>query len=179
MRQAVAAGLIGMFFTGSFYLAQPLRVAKYQALVEGQLESEPEEEGENDADQMFTDRPDLALAQEMDLTRDPATGLVPRERLLAAARYNETMLAARAGQRPTAGVLSNATWTERGPSNVSGRVLGLLVDPNDPVEVLQGIRQALATPKGIPVGLDYFAFPRFQERCHALVDSLMSGAKAP
>lgn len=41
---------------------------------------------------MFADRPDLAIAQDAALTRDPATGTVPSERLLAAARYNEKQL---------------------------------------------------------------------------------------
>ena len=129
MRQGLAVGLIGLFYSGSFYLGQLPRSEKTAALTEQRLEAE--EESEEDGDRVFADRPDLALEQELDLTRDPATGLVPRQRLLAAARYNEAMLAARAGQRPTAGMLANATWTERGPSNVAGRVLGLLVDPND------------------------------------------------
>ncbi|GAB3726103.1 hypothetical protein GCM10027594_07760 [Hymenobacter agri] len=90
-----------------------------------------EEEDENDGDRVFADRPDLALEQDAELTRDPATGLVPRQRLLDAVRYNEAMLAKMAGQRPAAGAIANATWTERGPSNVAGRVLGLLVDPSD------------------------------------------------
>ena len=127
LRQGLAAGLIGLFYSGSFFLAQPPRGTKHQALMERPLEDDDEDDG----DRVFADRPDLALEQELELTRDPATGLVPRQRLLDAARYNETMLAARAGQRPTAGVLSNATWTERGPSNVAGRVLGLLIDPSD------------------------------------------------
>ena len=131
LRQGLAVGLIGLFYSGSYYLAQPPRDDKKAAFAERLLESEADEEGDEDGDRVFNDRPDLALEQELDLTRDPASGLVPRQRLLAAARYNETMLAARAGQRPTAGVLSNATWTERGPSNVAGRVLSLLVDPSD------------------------------------------------
>jgi hypothetical protein len=128
-RQGLAVGLIGLFYSGSFFLAQSPKEGKHMAFVERLLESEDEDE--DDGDRVFADRPDLALAQELELTRDPASGLVPRQRLLAAARYNDAMLAARAGQRPTAGVLSNATWTERGPSNVAGRVLGLLVDPSD------------------------------------------------
>ena len=76
-------------------------------------------------------RPDLALLQDMDRTRDPATGTVPSERLLAAARYNEGRLKNLA-QRGTATTgLANAAWVERGPSNVAGRLLALLVDPTD------------------------------------------------
>ena len=131
LRQGMAVGLIGLFYSGSYYLAQPAQATNHLAFKERLTEGQEEEEDDNDGDRVFADRPDLALEQEMELTRDPATGLVPRQRLLDAARYNETMLAARAGQRPTAGVLSNAVWTERGPSNVAGRVLGLLVDPSD------------------------------------------------
>ncbi|GAA4024481.1 hypothetical protein GCM10022409_05610 [Hymenobacter glaciei] len=128
LRQGLAVGLIGLFYSGSFYLGQSTKLSKSAMFLE--LANENEEEGD-DGDRVFNDRPDLALEQEMELTRDPATGLVPRQRLLAAAQYNEDMLAKMAGQRPTAGALSNATWTERGPSSVAGRVLGLLVDPSD------------------------------------------------
>jgi hypothetical protein len=38
--------------------------------------------------------------------------------------------------------------------------------------VLRGIRAALARPRGIPEGLEHFAFPRFVQRCHALLDEL-------
>ncbi|MCI1187490.1 T9SS type A sorting domain-containing protein [Hymenobacter sp. DH14] len=131
LRQGLAVGLIGLFYSGSFYMAQMPHGSKQAAFIEQWLEGN-EEEGDADGDRVFADRPDLALEQELELTRDPATGLVPRQRLLAAAQYNEKMLAAMAGQRPSAGVLSNATWTERGPSNVAGRVLGLLIDPTDP-----------------------------------------------
>jgi len=132
-RQVLAVGLIGLFYSGSFYLAHPSesRGGKNAAFIKRLLEGQEEAENEDDGDRVFADRPDLALEQEQELTRDPTTGTVPRQRLLAAAHYNETMLAARAGQRPTTGALSNATWTERGPSNVAGRVLGLLVDPSD------------------------------------------------
>lgn len=82
-----------------------------------------------------TDRPDLAEAQDAALTRDPATGTVPRERLLVAEAQIERMLQARAAaqQRGTAagGSLSAANWTEKGPSNIAGRVLALLPDPAD------------------------------------------------
>ncbi len=135
LRQGLAVGLIGLFYSGSFYLAQSPQGGKNAAFTAHTLESEEseeeEEEGEDDGDRVFADRPDLALEQELALTRDPATGLVPRQRLLDAARYNETMLAKLAGQRPAAGVLSGATWTERGPSNVAGRVRALLIDPRD------------------------------------------------
>ncbi|GAA3935444.1 hypothetical protein GCM10022406_19740 [Hymenobacter algoricola] len=84
---------------------------------------------ENDEDR--PDRPDLALLQEMRRTRDPATGTVPNERLLVAQERADELLALQAQQRPSATVLSSATWTERGPSNVAGRVRSILIDPAD------------------------------------------------
>lgn len=126
LRQGLAVGLLGIFFSGSFYLAprhHPADDAVAMAL--------EEENEENDGDRVFPDRPDLAIEQENELTRDPATGTVPRERLLVAARYNEAQLALRAQQRPNSGTLASGTWNERGPSNVGGRIRGLLVDPSD------------------------------------------------
>ena len=52
--------------------------------------------------------------------------------------------------------------------------LGELVDPADPASMREGILRALAKPKGIPPGLDYFAWPRFCERIAAAVHSLCS-----
>lgn len=82
-----------------------------------------------------TDRPDEAEAQEAALTRDPATGTVPRERLLVAQAQAERILQARAAaqQRGTSygGSLSAANWTEKGPSNIGGRVRAVMPDPSD------------------------------------------------
>jgi len=130
LRQGLTVGLLGLIFSGSFQLAQRPASAEKGPWAE-LLESESEEDEENDGDRVYPDRPDLAFEQEADLTRDPATGTVPRERLLAAARYNESALKTLALQRPAAGSISTGTWTERGPSNVGGRILGLLVDPTD------------------------------------------------
>ncbi|GAA4379023.1 T9SS type A sorting domain-containing protein [Hymenobacter koreensis] len=77
------------------------------------------------------DQPDLAMEQDAELTRDPNTGTVPRERLLAAYQFNEEYVARQAQQRATTGSLAYAVWTERGPSNVAGRLRTLMVDPND------------------------------------------------
>jgi len=42
--------------------------------------------------------------------------------------------------------------------------LGELVDPSDPAEVKEGILRTLAKPRGIPAGLEYFAWPAFATR---------------
>jgi hypothetical protein len=128
LRQVVSSGLLLLLFAGSFQLA--VKVSPKNTL-ELLSEEEEDEEDEDDGDRVFADRPDLALEQDAALTRDPATGTVPRERLLAAASYNQAALASQALQRPTAGSLAGAAWVERGPSNVAGRILGMLVDPVD------------------------------------------------
>ncbi|RYU78437.1 WD40/YVTN/BNR-like repeat-containing protein, partial [Hymenobacter persicinus] len=88
-----------------------------------------EEEGEEEEHDR-PDRPDLAMLQEFNRTRDPATGTVPRERLVVAQARAEQLLMQQA-QRTSASTLSSASWTEKGPSNVGGRVRAVLVDPAD------------------------------------------------
>lgn len=52
-------------------------------------------------------------------------------------------------------------------------MLGELVDPADLESIKQGILRALAKPKAIPQGLDYFAWPAFARRVAAAVRGLM------
>ncbi|UOQ66022.1 T9SS type A sorting domain-containing protein [Hymenobacter volaticus] len=106
---------------------QPNKTGLSQELRE---EREFEEEEEEDRDR--EDRPDLAIEQEVALTMDPATGTVPRERLVLAQKYAQRLLAERANQRPTSGSLTLTQWAERGPANVGGRTRALLVDAADP-----------------------------------------------
>ncbi|TGE20584.1 T9SS type A sorting domain-containing protein [Hymenobacter aquaticus] len=112
---------------GSFSLQQlsaPHRPAPHG------LNSAAEEE-EEEEEEKRRDRPDLALAQDAAFTRDPATGTVPRERLLVAHEQIEQMLDERASRRAIGGSLSAANWTEKGPSNIGGRVRSILIDPAD------------------------------------------------
>ncbi|MBP6639178.1 MAG: PKD domain-containing protein [Bacteroidia bacterium] len=80
----------------------------------------------NSAKIPLKDRIDLAMAQEVMMTKDPATGEVPRERLLSASAYADQM---RAAGKVNAALSVN--WDERGPSNVSGRTRAIMIDPND------------------------------------------------
>ena len=133
LRQLLAVSAIGLCFAGTFELAQRPLHPQQRGWPRpfGEAEREREEEGEDDADRPRADRPDEAVRQDAALTRDPATGTVPTERLLAAARFNEKALQ-QAAQRGTATTgLSNAAWVERGPTNVGGRILALLVEPSD------------------------------------------------
>jgi hypothetical protein len=89
------------------------------------------EEGEEDEDDMRTDRPDLAAEQEFRLTRDPKLGYVPTERLKI---VRDRMRQQRAQNLQSAFVQalpSAQNWTERGPSNIGGRTRALMFDPND------------------------------------------------
>ncbi len=69
------------------------------------------------------DRPDLAVNQNRDMTRDPATGLIPVNRTLEAFKTIQS----NASRAPISGV----NWAERGPDNVGGRTRAIMFDPND------------------------------------------------
>ena len=57
--------------------------------------------------------------------------------------------------------------------------LGLLVDPANPAEVRAAILESLTRgSRERPEGLEYFAFPRFVERVHAIVEELVRGSSA-
>ena len=51
-------------------------------------------------------------------------------------------------------------------------LLGILVDPREPQEILTGIKATLSRPKHIPEGVDYFSHANFRKRVHDLVSSL-------
>jgi len=70
------------------------------------------------------DRMDLAMEQEFEMTKDPKLGIIPKERLIEAYRFAQTLSKI---QSPLTGV----NWTERGPDNVGGRTRAIMVDPND------------------------------------------------
>lgn len=77
------------------------------------------------------DRMDLAIEQEVEMTLDPALGVVPRERLLEAMEYTRRQIHKQHGS-PNRAAIPGIQWLERGPSNVGGRTRAVLLDPNDP-----------------------------------------------
>lgn len=79
------------------------------------------------------DRIDLAIKYENGITRDPSTGDVPRDRLMHAFLYAEQLRAEYSNNKLT-GPIPGINWTERGPSNVSGRTRAIAVDPSDPTK---------------------------------------------
>lgn len=72
---------------------------------------------------------ELARQQEFELTKDPATNTVPRERLIAAYNYSQSLATDQANK--TAAPITGITWKERGPNNIGGRTRAIMVDPND------------------------------------------------
>ncbi len=76
-----------------------------------------------------TDDPDKRLEFEISITRDPATGKVPVERLLKAAEFRDQKFLRQATEGPNAAV-PGISWAERGPSNIGGRTRALLYDLN-------------------------------------------------
>ena len=61
---------------------------------------------------------------EYEMTKDPKTGLVPRDELEKSRNIMAKMI-------KLMGPVPNVTWAERGPNNVGGRTRALMWDPND------------------------------------------------
>jgi len=87
-------------------------------------DSSLKENSSTSSDLSKRDRMDLAMEQEFEMTKDPKLGIIPKERLIEAYQYAQTLSQI---QSPLTGV----NWTERGPDNVGGRTRAILVDPND------------------------------------------------
>src|ERR1051325_5454304 len=118
-------------FTTRFFIKSPARIALSIAtilLAAGSLvvfHSKSEIFSE-DEDQPNPDRPDLALLQDIDRTKDLTLGYVPRERLLNVLDVINQQRAYRSSNN-----IQSANWSERGPNNVGGRTRALMFDPND------------------------------------------------
>lgn len=83
---------------------------------------------EDEDEENERDRPDLAAAQEFEMTKDPALGYPPTERKIEAFATTKKLLKSRGNLK----AIENVNWVERGPDNVGGRTRALLYDPNDP-----------------------------------------------
>jgi glycosyltransferase involved in cell wall biosynthesis len=61
-----------------------------------------------------------------------------------------------------------------------GGELGILVDPNDHLELERAILQAVQRPRSVvPAGLEHFSFRNFELRSHALIEQLLAAAPRP
>ncbi|MBV5329438.1 MAG: glycosyltransferase family 4 protein [Chlorobium sp.] len=56
-------------------------------------------------------------------------------------------------------------------------LLGILVDPDNPTELIAGIREALRMPRQIPDGLEHFSDKSFQLRVHQFLDTLTGSSR--
>ena len=74
------------------------------------------------------------------------------------------------------GIPAVASSADASREAVRDGLLGVVVDPDDRVSIVSGIRDALAREKGVPPGLDHFSHARFVERWHAVVDDVFSDA---
>lgn len=72
-----------------------------------------------------------AYKRDFEMTKDPALGYPPTERLLEVQRVIQEKKAELKLKTTTSGVL-DARWRERGPYDVGGRTRTILIDKNDP-----------------------------------------------
>lgn len=86
----------------------------------------PESIGEKESEER--DNPQLAAAQNFEMTKDHALGYPPTERKLQAYTRIEEFQKSREGLRSA---IPGVQWIERGPNNVGGRTRALMFDPND------------------------------------------------
>ncbi len=102
-----------VFFIKNPFIKEKTTVAKIEK------ESADENEYEDDMAE--------AMAQEFTMTKDPALGFVPKERLIKAQLKAEEILNTRQNLYQTEAL----TWQERGPNNVAGRVRAMFIDKRD------------------------------------------------
>jgi glycosyltransferase involved in cell wall biosynthesis len=67
------------------------------------------------------------------------------------------------------GIPTVGSTTDGGREALRHGQLGRLVNPSAPAEIDAAILATLATPRGVPAGLDHFAFPHFARRAEAMI----------
>jgi glycosyltransferase involved in cell wall biosynthesis len=72
------------------------------------------------------------------------------------------------------GVPTIASTLDGGREALRDGMLGELVDPGDGAAVIEAILRALDKPRGIPAGLEYFAFPEFSRRLNDAIDRTLA-----
>lgn len=94
--------------------------------------SYPDNEQWEEERELEEDRPDLAIAQDFELTKDPVLGKPTPERLTTAYdMVKQFALSSKNAGSASAVSATGLSWTERGPSNVGGRTRAFMFDPND------------------------------------------------
>jgi glycosyltransferase involved in cell wall biosynthesis len=110
------------------------------------------------------------------------TGFIPEAEKAAHYRVADAFVMASRGEgfgfvfleAIATGIPTVASSIDGGREAVRDGMLGILVDPGEPEDVVRGIREALARPKGVPAGLDYFAYPNFERRLHAAMSEWLA-----
>ncbi|HVZ96122.1 MAG TPA: hypothetical protein VG847_04555, partial [Chitinophagaceae bacterium] len=90
---------------------------------------------DNDADDEENENPAFTIEQEFlqefNRTKDPATGTVPRERLLQANEQVKQYFQTKAAVTGIDAAITGINWVEQGPTNIGGRTRAILFDKND------------------------------------------------
>lgn len=76
------------------------------------------------------------------------------------------------------GVPVVASMSDGGREALREGELGQLVDPADPEQLADAIRQALKMPRGVPKGLEYFSKNNFEHRAQKLVAEIINHSRA-
>ncbi len=71
------------------------------------------------------DRPEMAVMQDFNMTKDPSLNNVPVERTV------KTFEKIKAKKGLNKAALQGVNWEERGPNNIGGRTRAIMFDPND------------------------------------------------
>jgi len=75
------------------------------------------------------------------------------------------------------GVPTIASTADGGREALRNGLLGLLVDPENPIEIIDAVRASFDRPRGIPEGLEYFSFPQFSRRLRTVVHAVIDRAR--
>jgi glycosyltransferase involved in cell wall biosynthesis len=110
------------------------------------------------------------------------TGFVEEEHKAALYRLADVYVMASRGEgfgfvileALASGIPTIASAVDGGREALREGMLGQLVDPAKPDELKAAISRALETPKHIPDGLDYFAYPNFERRLHGMFDEWLA-----
>jgi hypothetical protein len=98
------------------------RRAKFEMYVKNEARKLPQNPGKTERE-TAADQPEVAAIQDFFMTMDPASGTIPRERLLNACRETRAMMQQK-------GDKSLPSWTGYS-SDMGGRTRAIMYDPND------------------------------------------------
>lgn len=77
------------------------------------------------------------------------------------------------------GIPTVASNIDGGREAIREGMLGILVDPDKPEDVVRAARQALRSEKKVPEGLEFFSYPNFESRLHELLEGWLSRDSLP